>query len=84
MAINLKQADIILSLLEKATLDDSCRKRITDMDHIDLMAKIVLSKYELSKVQDVETANLLSKIYTFICNICYSTTDIRSKMAIFF
>ena len=81
MAINLKQADIILSLLEKATLDDSCRKRITDMDHIDLMAKIVLSKYELSKVQDVETANLLSKIYTFICNICYSTTDIRSKIA---
>ena len=81
LAINLKQADIILSLLEKATLDDSCRKRITDMDHIDLMAKIVLSKYELSKVQDVETANLLSKIYTFICNICYSTTDIRSKIA---
>ena len=45
------------------------------------MAKIVLSKYELSKVQDVETANLLTKIYTFICNICYSTTDIRSKIA---
>ena len=81
LAINLKQADIILSLLEKATLDDSCRKRITDMEHIDLMAKIVLSKYELSQVQDIETANLLSKIYTFICNICYSTTDIRSKIA---
>ena len=81
LAINLKQADIILTLLEKATLDDSCRKRITDMDHIDLMAKIVLSKYVLSQVQDVETANLLSKIYTFICNICYSTTDIRSKIA---
>lgn len=81
LAINLKQADIILTLLEKATLDDSCRKRITDIDHIDLMAKIVLSKYELSKVQDVETANLLTKIYTFICNICYSTTDIRSKIA---
>ena len=81
LAINLKQADIILTLLEKATLDDSCRKKITDMDHIDLMAKIVLSKYVLNQVQDVETANLLSKIYTFICNICYSTTDIRSKIA---
>ena len=81
LAINLSQADIILSLLEKATLDDSCRKRITDIDHIDLMAKIVLSKYELSQVQDIPTANLLSKIYTFICNICYSTTDIRSKIA---
>ena len=81
LAINLSQANIILELLEKATLDDSCRKRITDIDHIDLMAKIVLSKYELSKVEDVETANLLTKIYTFICNICYSTTDIRSKIA---
>ena len=81
LAINLSQANIILTLLEKATLDDSCRKRITDIDHIDLMAKIVLSKYELSKVQDVQTADLLSKIYTFICNICYSTTDIRSKIA---
>ena len=81
LAINLAQADIILTLLEKATLDDSCRKRITDIDHIDLMAKIVLSKYELSKVQDVATASLLSKIYTFICNICYSTTEIRSKIA---
>ena len=81
LAINLAQADIILTLLEKATLDDSCRKRITDIDHIDLMAKIVLSKYELSKVQDIETANLLSKIYTFVCNICYSSNDIRSKIA---
>ena len=68
-------------MLEKATLDDSCRKRNTDIDHIDLMAKIVLSKYELSKVQDIETANLLSKIYTFVCNICYSSNEIRSKIA---
>ena len=45
------------------------------------MAKIVLSKYELSKVQDIETANLLSKIYTFVCNICYSSNEIRSKIA---
>mgnify|MGYP006988953468 CR=1 FL=1 len=45
------------------------------------MAKIVLSKYELSQVQDIETANLLSKIYTFVCNICYSSNDIRSKIA---
>ena len=81
LAINLAQADIILTLLEKATLDDSCRKKITDIEHIDLMAKIVLSKYELSQVEDIKTANLLSKIYTFICNICYSTTDIRSKIA---
>ena len=81
LAINLAQADIILTLLEKATLDDSCRKKITDIEHIDLMAKIVLSKYELSQVEDIKTANLLSKIYTFICNICYSTIDIRSKIA---
>ena len=81
LAINLSQANIILELLEKATLDDSCRKRIVDIEHIDLMAKIVLSKYELSKVDNIDTANLLSKIYTFICNICYSTTDIRSKIA---
>ena len=81
LAINLAQADIILTLLEKATLDDSCRKRITDIDHIDLMAKIVLSKYELSQVQDIETANLLSKMYTFVCNICYSSNEIRSKIA---
>lgn len=45
------------------------------------MAKIVLEKYELNKVQDIKTANLLSKIYTFICNICYSTNDIRNKIA---
>ena len=81
LAINLTQADLILTLLEKATLDDSCRKKITDIDHLDLMAKIVLSKYELTQVQDVATANLLSKIYTFICNICYSSNDIRSKIA---
>ena len=81
LAINLSQADMILTLLEKATLDDSCRKKITDIDHIDLMAKIVLDKYELAKVQDITTANLLSKIYTFICNICYSSNDIRSKIA---
>ena len=81
LAINLSQADMILTLLEKATLDDACRKKITDIEHIDLMAKIVLEKYELNKVQDIKTANLLSKIYTFICNICYSTNDIRNKIA---
>ena len=81
LAINLSQANIILELLEKATLDDSCRKRIIDIEHIDLMAKIVLSKYDLSKVENIETANLLSKIYTFICNICYSTSDVRNKIA---
>ena len=81
LAINLSQADMILTLLEKATLDDACRKKITDIEHIDLMAGIVLSKYELNSVQDIKTANLLSKIYTFICNICYSSNDIRSKIA---
>ena len=81
LAINLAQADMILTLLEKATLDDACRKKITDIEHIDLMAGIVLSKYELNLVQDIKTANLLSKIYTFICNICYSSNDIRSKIA---
>ena len=45
------------------------------------MAGIVLQKYELNQVQDIKTANLLSKIYTFICNICYSSNDIRSKIA---
>jgi len=81
LAINLTQADMILTLLEKATLDDACRKKITSIDHIDLMAGIVLQKYELNQVQDIKTANLLSKIYTFICNICYSSNDIRSKIA---
>ena len=81
LAINLSQADMILTLLEKATLDDACRKTITSIEHIDLMAGIVLQKYELNLVQDIQTANLLSKIYTFICNICYSSNDIRSKIA---
>ena len=81
LAINLTQADMILTLLEKATLDDACRKKITSIDHIDLMAGIVLQKYELNQVSDIKTANLLSKIYTFICNICYSSNDIRSKIA---
>ena len=81
LAINLKQADMILSLLEKATLNDSCRKKITSISQLDLMAKLVLSKYELSEVKDVNTANLLSKIYTFICNICYSSNEIRSKIS---
>ena len=72
---------MILTLLEKATLDDACRKKITSIDHIDLMAGIVLQKYELNQVSDIKTANLLSKIYTFICNICYSSNDIRSKIA---
>ena len=81
LSINLSQADMILTLLEKATLDDACRKKITDIDHIDIMASIVLTKYELNQVSDIKTANLLSKIYTFICNICYSSNDIRSKIA---
>ena len=81
LSINLSQADMILTLLEKATLDDACRKKITDIEHIDAMAGIVLTKYELNKVQDIKTANLLSKIYTFICNICYSSNEIRSKIA---
>ena len=81
LAINLTQADMILTLLEKATLDDACRKKITSIDHIDLMAGIVLQKYKLNQVKDIQTANLLSKIYTFICNICYSSNDIRSKIA---
>ena len=63
LAINLTQADMILTLLEKATLDDACRKKITSIDHIDLMAGIVLQKYELNQVSDIKTANLLSKIY---------------------
>ena len=81
LSINLSQADMILTLLEKATLDDACRKKITDIDHIDIMASIVLTKYELNQISDIKTANLLSKIYTFICNICYSSNDIRSKIA---
>ena len=72
---------MILTLLEKATLDDTCRKKITSIDHIDLMVGIVLQKYELNQVQDIKTANLLTKIYTFICNICYSSNDIRNKIA---
>jgi hypothetical protein len=72
---------MILTLLEKATLDDACRKKITDIEHIDAMAGIVLTKYVLNQVSDIKTANLLSKIYTFICNICYSSNDIRSKIA---
>ena len=81
LSINLTQADMILTLLEKATLDDACRKKITDIEHIDAMAGIVLTKYVLNQVSDIKTANLLSKIYTFICNICYSSNDIRSKIA---
>ena len=81
LAISISQADMILTLLEKATLDDACRKKITSIEHIDIMAGIVLQKYELNLVQDIKTANLLSKIYTFICNICYSSNDIRSKIA---
>ena len=82
IGVSIDQANIILSILEGATLNDSCRKKITDISHLDQMSEIVLNKYELQKISDVKTANLLSKVYTFICNICYSSDEIRKKVSI--
>ena len=82
IAVSIDQASIILSILEGATLNESCRKKIIDISHLDQMCEIVLNKYELQKISDVKTANLLSKVYTFICNICYSSDEIRKKVSI--
>ena len=82
IAVSIDQANIILSILEGATLNESCRKKIIDISHLDQMCEIVLNKYELQKISDVKTANLLSKVYTFICNICYSSDEIRKKVSI--
>ena len=82
IGVSIDQANIILSILEGATLNDSCRKKIIDISHLDQMCEIVLNKYELQKISDVKTANLLSKVYTFICNICYSSDEIRKKVSI--
>ena len=79
--INIDQANTILSILESATLNDSARKKICEINNLDIMCEIVLNKYDLVKINDINNANLLSKIYTFICNVCYSSNDIREKIA---
>jgi len=78
--INIEQANTILSILESATLNDSARKKICEINNLEIMCEIVLNKYDLTKINDINNANLLSKIYTFICNICYSSNEIREKI----
>ena len=75
------QANIILQILESATLNDNCRKSISDISQLDNMVDIVLKKYNIAKITDIPTSNLLSKTFTFISNICYSSNEIRSKIS---
>lgn len=81
IAITIEQANIILTILESATLNEASRKTITDIGQLDNMVDIVLKKYEIAKITDVPTSNLLSKTFTFICNICYSSNEIRAKIS---
>ena len=79
--ITVNQATIILGIIESATLDDNCRRTITDLNYLDSMVDIVLKKYDISKIKDEKTANLLTKTFTFICNICYNSEEIRAKIS---
>ena len=84
--MNIKNVKIFVEVLEDGTQHEEVRKTIADLRKFDEYFMIAMNNPSLDITQDLskkesEMSSIIMHFYTFICNICFTSADIRDKIS---
>jgi tetratricopeptide (TPR) repeat protein len=81
---NTKDIKNLVSILEDASHFEEVRKSISTIKYFKELFLAALTRYDITNkdiVSDMDSVMVLMHFFTFVCNICYSSPEIRSKIA---
>ena len=74
----------IVGILEDSSQVEIVRKTLSQMKNFEKLFMASFNKFDISKKETTENKDviiILMHFFTFICNICYSSPDIRKQIA---
>ena len=84
--MNTKIIKTFVEILEEGTQHEEVRKSVADLRHFDEYFMAAMNNNSLDITQDLskkdlEISAIIMHFYTFICNICFTSNDIRDQIA---
>ena len=84
--LNIKNIRMFVEILEETSQHEEVRKTVSELKNFDEYFMIALENASLDITQDLskkdfDTSAIIMHFYTFICNICYTSINIRDKIS---